>query len=225
MAVEDRGVGPDPQPVGRFVHGEPFGRRSFVGTDAGADLLVEDLGATARNRLHTRFAQPLQPLLERKPRPADHIRQFDSREGLDGRFGQDRLHAADHLDVVIEIVLGVDAAHNMHLGHPLSGMGAGDGLDLLHRIIPRLGIALRTAIGAETAVEDTAVRRFDMEIAIVVHFVAAHGPFAAVGEFAQQPQWRLAPERERLGAGDAFASAHLAGDMFQFRRHYFGAFL
>ena len=64
MTVEDRGIGLDAQPVGRFVHGEPFGRRPLVGTDAGADLLVEDLGAAARNRFHARFAQPSQPLFE-----------------------------------------------------------------------------------------------------------------------------------------------------------------
>ena len=225
MTVENRGIGLDAQPVGRFVHGEPFGRRPLVGTDAGADILVEDLGTAARNRLHARFAQPSQPLFERQPRPADHVRQFDGRKGFDGRFGQNRLHAADHLDIVVEVVVGMHAPHDMHLGHPLPRMGAGDGLDLLHRVVPRLGIPLRTAVGAEPAVEDAAVRRFDMEIAVVVDLVAAHGPLAAVGQFAQQPQRRPAPQRERLGGGDAAARAHLVGDMLQFGIHYFGAFL
>ena len=82
MPVEDRGVGRDAEPVGRFVHFEPFVRRSLVGADAAADLFGENLRAAARNGLHSGLFEPPQTLLDRESRLADHVRQLDRRESL-----------------------------------------------------------------------------------------------------------------------------------------------
>ncbi|MFR9128960.1 MAG: hypothetical protein ACLVJK_02975 [Alistipes putredinis] len=48
------------------------------------------------------------------PALVDHVESSMAVKRLDGRFGQDRLHAADHLDVIVQIVLGMHASDDMH---------------------------------------------------------------------------------------------------------------
>ena len=211
VAVEDRRIGRDAEPVGRFVHFEPFVRRSLVGADAAADLLVENLRAAARNGLQSGLFEPPQALLDRESRLADHVRQLDRRESLDCRFGQYRLDAADHVDIVFQSVVGVYAAHDMDLGDAFALPAAGDLLDLLHRVVPRFGASGRTAVGAETAVEDAAVRRLDVEIAVEVDLVAAHAPLALRRQLAQQPQGGFAPEPCGFGVADTRSAAYFGG--------------
>ena len=59
---------------------------------------------------------------------------------LDGRPGQYGFHAADHVGVVIQPVVGVYAAYDMHFGDAFPLPFAGDLLDFVHRIVPRFGV-------------------------------------------------------------------------------------
>ena len=223
MAVEDRGVGRDPQPVCSSMHLEPLYGRTFIGTDSGTQLLVENFGTPARYRLHPGAAEQTQPFVDSQPRFADHVGELDGSEGLDGRFGQDRLHAADHLDVIVQIVLGMYASDDMHFGQALSGMVAGDPLDLFQGVVPRLGTSLRTAVGTKITVEHAQVRGFDVEIAVEIDLVAAHALLAPGGQLAQQPKRSFVPEHEGFGRGDPLVGADLADDIFELRGHHFGA--
>ncbi len=101
MAVEDRGIGRDPEPVCSSMHLEPLYGRPFIGTDSGTQLLVENFGTPARYRLHPGAAEQTQPFVDSQPRFADHVGELDGGKGFDGRFGQNRLHAADHLDIIV----------------------------------------------------------------------------------------------------------------------------
>lgn len=155
--------------------------------------------------------EPPQALLDRESRLADHVRQLDRRESLDCRFGQYRLDAADHVDIVFQSVVGVYAAHDMDLGDAFALPAAGDLLDLLHRVVPRFGASGRPAVGAETAVEDAAVRRLDVEIAVEVDLVAAHAPLALRRQLAQQPQGASRQSRAGFGVADTRSAAYFGG--------------
>ena len=113
MTVEDRGVGRDAQPVRRLVHAEPFGRRPLLGTDPRRGSRSSKISAPPPGMasIPARFAQPSQPLL-RATAPARRI-MYDSSiavkalTGVSGRYVG--LHAADHLGVVVQPVVGVHA--------------------------------------------------------------------------------------------------------------------
>ena len=107
--------------------------------------------------------------------------------------------------------VGWAAAHDMDLGDAFALPAAGDLLDLLHRVVPRFGASGRTAVGAETAVEDAAVRRLDVEIAVEVDLVAAHAPLALRRQLAQQPQGGFAPEPCGFGVADTRSAAYFGG--------------
>ena len=60
VAVQHCGIAAYAELVCRAMHLKPFGRRTLVGTNLGAHLLIENLGTTARNSLHTSLNQHLQ---------------------------------------------------------------------------------------------------------------------------------------------------------------------
>ena len=67
VAVENRSVGRNAQPMRGGMHLEPLGSRTFVGTDACAQLLVEDFGTPARYRLHPGAVKQTQPFVDGQP--------------------------------------------------------------------------------------------------------------------------------------------------------------
>ena len=105
-------------------------------------------------------------------------------------------------------MVGMHAAHDMHLRHPAVAAGTHDFLYFGQRMVPRPRFASPATVRTETAVEDADVRRFDMEIAVVIDHVAAFAMPHTTGQFGQQRQRRIVPQRLRLIAGYASAGGH-----------------
>ena len=156
------------------MHREPLRCGALLGADAGAQLFVEDFGATARDGLHAGFAELPQPFVEAEARATDHVGELDGRERLDGRLGQHAFHAADHVEVVVQTVVWMHAPDDMDLRDAPPAVGAGHGDDFIGGHLPRLRTPFGPAVGAEAAVEEAQVGGLDVEIAVVEDPVAAH---------------------------------------------------
>ena len=138
----------------------------------------------------------------------NHIVKFHSRKGLNAERRHRLLDAANHLGIVVDIVRSIDTAHDMHLRSAAITTALDHLQNLLHRVLPRTLLTSGTAIRAELALEQTHIRRLDVEVAIIVDFIATHLAFELARQLAQSPQRSLLPKNQSLLGTQALALCH-----------------
>src|SRR5687768_5616967 len=115
VTVKHRAIRPDPQPVSRPVDSDPI---------LGSELLVrylhshatsEYLSASARQSVEAGFAQRDQNLLDRHLLDAGDVRNLNRRQRLDVNLGMPALELPEHLAVVVESRMHVEAADDVEL--------------------------------------------------------------------------------------------------------------
>ena len=160
-----------------------------------ADLLPhalgEDLGAAAGQRIEPRLLQLAQHLLVGLAVEIGEERDLDGGEALQVDLGADLLEAAQHVRVVRERQVGMQAVDDVDFGQRLAGA--------LPQLVPRLLERHRVRPGiagtqprerAEQAARDADVGRLEPDVEVVVGARAVALLALAVGEPA---------ERERVG--------------------------
>lgn len=173
---------------------------------------MENLRSSTRNGLHASRFQYCQSLLRRDSRLTYHPVEFDRRKRLDADAGQLVPDTANHLGIIVQVMVGMHAAHDMHLRRTAAAPRRRHGDHLVHRVVPRPLLAPLAAERAEFALQSAYIGRLDMEIAVVEHLVAAHAPFRLEGERPEQPQRCFHPQFQCLVGGQTSAVA-------QFRRY------
>ena len=107
------------------VHLEPLGRRDLVGADDGTDLVVQDLGRSARQRPEPEIAEPREVLAEPEPERRRALPHLERRERVHvdpGHGGPDR---RDDVGVVVAGERRMDAALQADLRRaPVPGLDA-----------------------------------------------------------------------------------------------------
>ena len=176
---------------------------------SGADLVVEDLGRRARQRLEAGLLQAGQVLGQRDlgaARPLGHLQRG---EAVDVDVGRAGAHRLEHVQVVVAVEVGVDAALQADLGGAL--------VDRLHhapRDLVELQQVRRPAQvererplgeGAEAALERADVRVVDVAVAHEGHVVAGDVAAQVVGHLGHQAHLGAAGAEQR----DDLRLAHL----------------
>ena len=207
MTIEHCGIGVETRLVSLLVHLQPLCRGALLGAYLAPYNLIENLGTTTRNRLHTRLFEQLQALLNGESRLANHIVEFHRSKCLDTYLGHNLLDASNHLGIVVDIALGVYTSHDMYLGGTTLLASLDLRQDLLHRVVPRTLLALATTVGAEATLEDADIGRFEVEIFVVKHLVATLALLDSGSKLRQLPQRSLLPKE--FGFGGIYASSTL----------------
>ncbi len=105
-----------PDRVGGAMGLQPFVGRDLVRAEDGTDLVVQDLGGRARQRLEPGVAQLREVVGQGDARAPSPFGDLEGREPVDvdrGRHGSD---GPDHLQVVVAVEVRMDAALQAHLG-------------------------------------------------------------------------------------------------------------
>ncbi len=131
VAVEERAVRRDPEPVGAVVGVEPVLGRLLSGRDQLPHARREDLGAAARERAEPRGLQLLQHLLVRQPRELRHVVDLRRRVHLQVHVRKRRVERPDRVDVVVEADVRVLAVDDVQLGEAVQLVLADHVLDEL----------------------------------------------------------------------------------------------
>ena len=115
-AEHDRDVGAETDPVGRAVGVEPLVGGDLVGAEDGADVVVEDLGRGARQRLEPGIHEAPEVVGERFVEPLGALGDLECGEAVDVDVGSCFLHRSGDVDVVVAVEVGMDAALEADLG-------------------------------------------------------------------------------------------------------------
>ena len=155
MPKEHGGVGGDAQLVGGPVYRKPF----FAGFLAGADLvphaLHQNFSTSAGEGVQARILQRGHDLLRALSRNFREVADLYGGKGLQVHLREFRPEFCEHVDVVIEGVVGVEPAYNMEFPRPASdGLGGfcPDGI-----VVPVIGggaVLLDFGEGAEFAMQN-----------------------------------------------------------------------
>ena len=213
-AEHDGDVRPQPDAVGGPVGLEPLLGVDLVGTEHGADLVVEDLRRGAGQRRQPRLFQSPQVVdegLAQAPRPLGHLQRGEPVDVDPLRRLSD---GPDHLEVVVAVEARVDAALEAHLGGP-GGLGLGDSLGDVAQLQEVRGAAQverQRALGerAEPALEGAHVGVVDVAVGHPGDHVADLVAAQLVGDLGHGPHLG-APGREQrddLVLADLLAEAH-----------------
>ena len=200
VAIQDRGVGVQPQLVRDAVHVQPDVRADLALEGLVVDAVVEDFGPAAGERAQPRLFEPLED-------PADARGAVGRLVDLGDLGDVDDLHGGEGLDVQVraEVFGGAaDGAHQVGVVLPGEvGMQAADDVHLrgagLHcqaRLAPdvlkcaRVGlvVALPGVEVAELAGQGADVGVVEVTVDVVVGDVAGETLAERVGELAHPPQ-------------------------------------
>ncbi len=106
---------------------EPLLGVHLVGAQDRAHLVVEDLGRGARQGAQPGVHQAKEVLIERLTESLRALGDFERGEAVHVDVGRGLLHRPAHVDVVVAVEVGMDAALQAHLGRAERG-GLGDAL-------------------------------------------------------------------------------------------------
>ena len=160
--------------MGCAVYRKPLLGATLIGAYLAAKLGIEDLCTTTRDALHARLLKAAQALDYRDTLTLNHVEYLDRGVRLDRNMRQLALYPAHHLDIAIEVVLGVYATHDMHLRNVGATQLLGACLNLIHSHSPRIGVALLATERTELTVEEAYVRGLEVHISIIVDTATAH---------------------------------------------------
>ncbi len=127
------------------------------------------------------------------------------------------LEPAEHLAVVGEPRLHVEAAHDVELAHVVVRGGLGE--RLLHRVAIGALFLGQAGVGAEDArlAQDADVRRVDVLVGGKVHAIAVSRAVGRVGEHAEAVQVGRGEERGGVGGVEPLTALHALGDRAECR--------
>ena len=176
--------------MGGAVRLEPLLGVDLVGADDGAHLVVEDLRRRARERLQSGLAQPGQVVGQGHARAPGSLGHLQCGEAVDVDVRRPGAHGVEHVEVVVAVEVGVDAALQAHLGRTL-GLGLGDAprdLVELQQVGGAPQVERQRALGerAEAALERAHVRVVDVAVAHERHRVAHRPAPQVVGDLGHQ---------------------------------------
>ena len=98
---------------------EPLVGGDLVGAEQRAHRVVEDLGRRAGQRLQPGVHQAAQVVGQRLAEAPGALGDLERGEAVDVDLGRDLVHGPGHVDVVVAVEVGVDAALQAHLGGAL----------------------------------------------------------------------------------------------------------
>ena len=119
MPVEHGGIGlqsAEVHPPGDF---EPAFARHLVVTNEVAGALGKDLGPSPGATVHSRLPKSPDGLIDGQLGPAGQEIQLNHGKGLEMNFGEARLQTAEQVGIVGEGKIGMQATHDVKLGHGL----------------------------------------------------------------------------------------------------------
>jgi hypothetical protein len=119
VPVEHRDVGPETQPVGRAMNRQVAIRAALVVADLLPHPLGEDLGAAARQGIEPGRHQLDEHLLVRHAVEVREECDLDGGEALQMDARSHALHPGQHLRVVAERQIGMEAVDDVNLGQRL----------------------------------------------------------------------------------------------------------
>ena len=158
VAKEHGGVGGNAKPVGRPVNVKPFLAGFLAGADLVPHALHQNFSASAGEGVQARILQRGHNLLRALARNFREVADFYGSKGLQVHLREFCPEFCEHVDVVIEGVVGVEPAYNVELPRPACDGFCGlcpDGI-----IVPVVGggaILLDFGEGTELAVQNTDV--------------------------------------------------------------------
>ena len=219
MAVQHRHIRAHAQMVRDAVDREPSIRVRLVVADFPAHALGEDLRAAPRQRIETGGHQLAQHLLVGHAVQVREERDLDGGKTLQVNRRPDALQAAEHLRVVLERQIRVQAVDDVDLGERLIGSAAELPPDLFERHRVGIGVArLQPRERAEQAARDADVRRFDPDVVVVVG-PGRVAPFTLpVGEPAEREQIGRVEQPHAIFEIETDAGVELLGNVRQPRR-------
>jgi hypothetical protein len=184
--------------------------------DLAADALGEDLGPAARQRVEPRRLQLAQHLLVGHAVEIGEERDLDRREALQVDARADPLQPAQHVGVVRERQVRVQAVDDVDLGERLVGAGPQLVEDLLERqrvgpVVARLEPRERT----EEAAGDADVGRLEADVEVVVRAAAVPLLALAVGEPAERVGVGATEEADAVLEPEPRSGVQLVGDLAQ----------
>ncbi len=118
VAVEHRGVAPQPKLVGRAVDGQPRVGVGLSRGDPAADLGIKNLGPAARQAPQARGDHRLQHAANRQPGPLGQPGDLDRGPCLEVQAGKGRVQAGQNIEVPIKTLVGMDAADDVQFRGP-----------------------------------------------------------------------------------------------------------
>src|SRR6185437_874532 len=121
VTVQHRAVAADPEPVRDAMHLDPVFRGELLVGDIGAHGLAEHLGPAAGQRIESGFAQRNQDVLDGHLVDACDVRDLDRGKCLDVDVRMALLEAAEHVGVVLQAGLHVEAADDVELPGQATG--------------------------------------------------------------------------------------------------------
>ena len=171
-------------------------------------LVVEDLGGRAGQRAQTGVAQAGQVGGQRLVEPPGPLGHLQGGEPVDVHVGHRVLHRPGHVDVVVAVEAGVDAALQAHLGGPeLGGLDGAPG-DVVEgeqvRRAPQVQRQRALGEAAEAALEGAHVGVVDVAVVHEGDGVAHHLATQLVGHLGHRRHLGT-PGREQ---GDDLVDAH-----------------
>ena len=213
VAVEHGGVGAQTEPVGSARHLQPALAGEFVRAGELADARVEHLGPAAGHGAQARVHEQAQGLVHRFAGKPGQVVDLHAGEGLQVHVRADLADGAEHVHVIGERQVRVDAADDVDLAdrlvQPLTDLGA----DLVQAHLVGQRVTLGTAEGAELAQVGADVRVVDVLVVDEVGAVAVLPLADDVGEVAEGEDVRVVVEATAVVQGQAFARPDLVEDV------------
>src|SRR6266853_1696979 len=206
-----RGSGPA---VGLAMHRQPFLAGELLVGNGGACGGAEYFGAATREARDACILQGDQDLRDRQLLGAREVRDLDRREGFDVDIGVARFEAAEHVDVVGEPQLGMQAPHDVELARRVVARRVGLGEDLFETPRVRAFLLRHAREGAEDArvAQHAHVRGVDVLIRGEAHTAAVAPAVHLIGEPPDGEQVVRVEQRERVVARQPLAALDLVRD-------------
>ena len=176
---------------------QPAIARHLVVANEVAGTLGKDFGPSPGATVHSRFPESLDGLIDGHLGPAGKEIELNHGEGLEMNLGEALLQAAEQVGVVGEGKIGMEAAHDVKLGHRLAIPHGGVMIGLLQRH----GVATLAGFAGETA--ELAVNHADVggvQVAVDVEIPDVPVPFFPdpVGQSPHRMQVRSPIESDSL---------------------------
>src|SRR4029077_787044 len=214
MAVQHRAVRRQADPVRLPMHRQPFLAGELLVGNGGARGGAEYFGAATGKARDAGVFQGDQDVRDRQLLDAREVRDLDRCEGLDMHSGVARLEAAEHVDVVAEPQLGMQAPHDVKLARRVIARRVGLGEDLVETPRVRAFLLRHARKGAEDArvAQHAHVRGVDVLIRGEAHAVAVAPAVHLIGEPPNGEQIVRVEQRERVVARQPLAALDLLRD-------------
>ena len=221
VPIEHRAVGRHAEAMGFPVDREPLVAAQLAVGDRGARGGRENFRAAPRQRADTGILHSLQHLARRQAFDSGEMRNLDRGQGLDHDVGMPLLQAPEHVEVVRQLELGVQAADDVEFTRWIFARRIGLREDFLEAAGVR-AVFFRHA-GKRTkhagVAQNADVGRIDVLIGGEVDALAVVPPIGEIGKTADREQVGRSKKRETILARETFAAFDLCSNGNERRVH------